>query len=207
MNLPAASATSGLGIILGNLSNKLLLDIELTAAESKGELKIISRPRISTINNKPATIHSGLTFRVKLSQAIVTGGATTTTSSLGGLEEVKTGIDLTVTPQISGDGYILLNITTNKSDPDYTHTVDGIPGVSEKSASTNVLIKDGDTVVIGGLYKSSTSDQDNSVPFLSTIPLIGSLFDSTAKNVDKEELLVFITPQIIRYDNAKETLN
>ena len=102
VNLPAASATSGLGIILGNLSNKLLLDIELTAAESKGELKIISRPRISTINNKPATIHSGLTFRVKLSQAIVTGGATTTTSSLGGLEEVKTGIDLTVTPQISG---------------------------------------------------------------------------------------------------------
>lgn len=210
VNLPASGATSGLGIILGNLSNKLLLDIELTAAESKGELRIVSKPRISTVNNKPATIHSGLTFRVKLSQAIVTGGTTTTTtttSSTGGLEEVKTGIDLTVTPQISGDGYILLNITTNKSDPDYTHTVDGIPGVSEKSASTNVLIKDGDTVVIGGLYKSSASDQGNSVPFLSNIPVLGALFDSTSKNVDKEELLVFITPQIIKYDTAREILN
>lgn len=208
VNFPASAATSGLGIILGNLSNNLLLDIELTAAESKGELRIISRPRITAINNKPATIHSGLTFRVKLSQAIVTGGDTsTTTSSLGGLEEIKTGIDLTVTPQISGDGYILLNITTNKSDPDYTHTVDGIPGVSEKSATTNVLIKDGDTVVIGGLYKSSTSDQGNAVPFLSNIPVLGALFEGTSKNVDKEELLVFITPQIIRYDAAKETLN
>lgn len=211
VNLPASGATSGLGIILGNLSNKLLLDIELTAAESKGDLRIISKPRISTVNNKPATIHSGLTFRVKLTQAIVAGGTaattTTTTSTLGGLEEVKTGIDLTVIPQISGDGFILLNITTNKSDPDYTHTVDGIPGVSEKSASTNVLIKDGDTVVIGGLYKSSTSDQGNSVPFLSNIPVLGALFEGTSKNVDKEELLVFITPQIIKYDTVKEILN
>lgn len=207
VNLPAANPTAGLGIILGNISNKLFLDLELTAAETRGELKIISRPRISTLNNKPATIHSGLTFRVKLSQAIVTGAGTTTTTSGTGLEEIKTGIDLTVTPQISTDGFIMLNINTNKSDPDFSHTVDGIPGVTEKSASTNVMIKDGDTVVIGGLYRSSTSKQDNSVPFLSELPVLGYLFKSKSNNVENEELIVFITPKIIRFDKPMEVLN
>ncbi|MCR4287863.1 MAG: hypothetical protein NUW09_07610, partial [Deltaproteobacteria bacterium] len=157
VNLPAAEATSGLGMVIGSISSKLALDIELTAAESKGELKIVSRPKIATLNNKPATIHSGLTFRVKLQGAATTAG-TTGASATSGLQEIKTGIDLSVTPQISSDGFILLNINTNKSDPDYSHTVDGIPGVSEKSASTHVLIKDGETIVIGGLYKTITSE-------------------------------------------------
>ncbi|MBI1911483.1 MAG: hypothetical protein HYS21_05730 [Deltaproteobacteria bacterium] len=208
VNLPAASPTAGLGIILGNLSSKLFLDLELSAAETKGDLKIISRPRISTLNNRPATIHSGLTFRVKLSQAIVTGTTATTTTtsgtSLGGLEEIKTGIDLTVTPQISSDGYILLNISTNKSDPDFSRTVDGIPGVAEKSASTYVLVRDGDTVVIGGLYKSISSEQNNAVPFLSRIPVIGALFQNKSKDLQNEELLVFITPKIVNYENRME---
>lgn len=213
VNLPATTPTSGIGLILGSISKKLFLDLELTAAESKGELKIISRPKISTLNNKPATIHSGLTFRVKLSQAIVTGGTVTTTAAttsatgLGGLEEIKTGIDLTVTPQISSDGFILLNINTNKSDPDFSHTVDGIPGVSEKSASTYVLVKDGDTVVIGGLYKSTASEEDQSVPALSKIPILGYLFNNNSKNVQNEELLVFITPKVVKYDTKMEVAN
>lgn len=201
VNLPAASSTSGLGLILGNVTNKILLDIELSAAETRGELKIVSRPKISTMNNKPATIHSGLTFRVKLSQSVVSGGATagtTTTTSTGGLEEIKTGIDLTVTPQISQNGFVMLKIDTNKSDPDFSRTVDGIPGVAEKSASTNVLVKDGETVVIGGLYRSITTEQENSVPFLSKIPVLGYLFRSKSKSMDNEELLVFITPQIMK---------
>lgn len=213
VNLPAASPTSGLGVVLGNISKQLFLDIELSAAETKGELKIISRPKISTLNNKPATIHSGLTFRVKLSQAIVTGqgstGVSTTTSAanLGGLQEIKTGIDLTVTPQISADDFILLNISTNKSDPDFTHTVDGIPGVTEKSASTFVLVKDGDTVVIGGLYKTITSDQNDAIPFLENVPVLGFLFQNRSKSRQNEELLVFITPKIVKFDTKTEVLN
>lgn len=208
VNLPAANPTSGLGIVLGSLSSKLFLDIELSAAETRGDVKIVSSPRISTVNNKPATIHSGLTFRVKLSQAIITGGGTTTTGSdLGGLEEIKTGIDLTVTPQISDDGFVLLNINTNKSDPDFTRTVDGIPGVAEKSASTNVLVKDGDTVVIGGLYRSISSEQKNSVPFLSRVPVIGNFFRSNSRDEQHEELLVFITPKIVKYEKNMEVLN
>ncbi len=196
VNMPSPNANAGLGIVLGSLANSLALDIEISAAESRGELKIISSPKISTIHNKTATIHSGLTFRVKLSQAST--GSTTTTDSTSGLEEIKTGIDLMVTPQISSDDFVMLDIKTNKSDPDYTHTVDGIPGVSEKSASTNILVKDGETVVIGGLYKTINSDDHKKVPGLSRIPLLGYLFKSSASTQQNEELLVFITPRIIK---------
>jgi type IV pilus assembly protein PilQ len=205
VNLPASSPTSGLGIVLGSLSSSLTIDLELSAAESNGELKIVSRPRIATLNNKAATIHAGLTFRVKLTST-TSSDATSTTTSTSGLEEIKTGIDLTVTPQISADGYILMNISTSKSDPDYSHTVDGIPGVSEKSASTYVLVKDGDTVVIGGLYRMISSEQDGSVPILSSIPLLGYLFKSTSSGLENEELLVFITPTVVRHEN-KEVLH
>jgi len=207
VNLPAPTPTSGLGIVLGSLSRKLLLDLELSAAESKGELRIVSRPKITTVNNKPATIHSGLTFRVKLSQSVLTSeqAATTTTSTSGalsGIEEIKTGIDLTVTPKVTSDGYILLTIDTNKSDPDFTHQVDGIPGVTEKSATTSVLIKDGDTVVIGGLYKTRTDDQDGAVPFLARVPVLGFFFRHYSRSRNNEELLVFLTPRIVKYNTS-----
>lgn len=198
VNMPATAATSGLGLVIGNLSSKLLLDLEISAAESRGDLRIVSSPRISTLNNKPATIHSGLTFRVKLTQTETTGTTTLITDGLAGLEEIKTGIDLTVTPKISSDEFILLEINTNKSDPDFTHVVDGIPGVAEKSANTHVLVKNGDTVVIGGLYKTSTTDQKDSVPFLSKIPFFGLLFKNSSKTRQDEELLVFITPNIVK---------
>jgi type IV pilus assembly protein PilQ len=208
VNLPSTSATSGLGLVLGNITNNLLLDIELSAAESRGDLRIVSRPRISTLSNKAATIHSGLTFRVKLNQAATTGTTTAASTDISGLEEIKTGIDLTVIPTVTHDGFIILDIDTNKSDPDYTHVVDGIPGVSEKSASTNVLIRDGETVVIGGLYKSVESHQNDAVPLLSRIPVLGLLFRSNFANTTNEELLVFITPRIVNHSvRASEVLN
>ncbi len=210
VNLPATNPTSGLGLILGSISSNLVLDLELTAAETRGDLRIVSSPRISAVNNMPAAIHSGTTFRVKLSQAIVAGTGTTTTTTtgdLGGLEEIKTGIDLTVTPKISEDGFVLLNINTTKSDPDFSRTIDGIPGVAEKSASTFVLVKDGDTVVIGGLYRTLNSGQKTGVPFLSRVPVIGGLFSGSSKDSQHEELLVFITPKIVKYDNRTEVMH
>jgi len=204
VNLPVASPTSGIGIIIGSLSSKLTLDLELTAAESKGDLKIVSRPRIATINNKAAKIHSGTTYRVKSSETTSTD---TTTTSSSGLEEISTGIDLTVTPQISDDGFVLLNISTEKSEADFSRTVDGIPGVTEKSASTYVLVRDGDTVVIGGLYRSVESGTDSSVPYLSEIPVIGPiLFKSKSKELQNEELLVFITPSILKHEKTEASI-
>ncbi|TAN61812.1 type IV pilus secretin PilQ [bacterium] len=211
VNLPAPGATSGVGIVLGSLlSNKLLLDIQLSAAESRGDLKIVARPRIATVNNKSASIHSGMTIRVKLSQGLTvsTGGSTggTSSGSSSGVQEIKTGIDLTVTPQISSDDFIQLMINTNKSDPNFSQQVDGIPSITEKSAQTNVIVKDGETVVIGGLYKTMKSEQNDSVPFLSDIPVLGYLFQSRTRNLQDEELLVFITPKIVRYE-SKEVAN
>lgn len=210
INLPATNPTSGLGLVLGSISRNLVLDLELTAAETRGDLRIVSSPRISAVDNMPATIHSGTTFRVKLSQAIVAGTGTTTTTTtgdLGGLEEIKTGIDLTVTPKISEDGFVLLNINTTKSDPDFSRTIDGIPGVAEKSASTFVLVRDGETVVIGGLYRTLDSGQRTGVPFLSRVPVIGGLFRGSSKDSQHEELLVFITPKIVKYDNRTEVIH
>jgi type IV pilus assembly protein PilQ len=198
--------------MLGSLlNNKLLLDIQLSAAESRGELKIVARPRIATVNNKSASIHSGTTIRVKLTQGLTisSGGSGSGGSSSGsssGVQEIKTGIDLTVTPQISSDDFIHLNINTNKSDPNFSQQVDGIPSITEKSAQTNVIVKDGETVVIGGLYKTMKSEQNDSVPFLSDIPVLGYLFQNKTKELQDEELLVFITPKIIRYD-SKEVAN
>ena len=207
VNVPA-SGTAGvlgaLGLSFGKLSgDPFLLDLRISAGERNGKLKIVSQPKITTMNNNPATIHSGLTFKVKTTTTTTTTTATTTGT---GLEEVKTGIDLSVTPQISADDFILLNIVASKSEPDFGRSVDGIPGVSEKKASTSVLVKDGETTVIGGLYKSTSSDSENAIPYLSRIPILGWLFKSTSKASDNEELLVFITPRIVRYEKTNNSM-
>src|SRR3990167_4668995 len=204
VNVPA-SGTAGvlgaLGLSFGKLSgDPLLLDLRISAGEKNGQLKIVSQPKVTTLNNVAATIHSGLNFKVRTTTTTTTTTATTTSGT--GLEEIKTGIDLTVTPQISSDEFILLNIVASKSDPDFSRSVDGIPGVSEKKATTSVLVKDGETTVLGGLYKSSTSDSETGIPFLSKIPILGWLFKSNNKTDDSEELLIFITPRIVKYDNG-----
>ncbi|MBI3753901.1 MAG: type IV pilus secretin PilQ [Deltaproteobacteria bacterium] len=206
VNLPATGVVGpvgALGLSFGTLrGDPLLLDLRISAGERNGQLKIVSQPKITTLNNTPATIHSGLTFKVRTTATSSTTGATTVTigTTGAGLQDITTGIDLTVTPQISADDFINLNIVASKSEPDFSRSVDGIPGVSEKKASTSVLVKDGETTVIGGLYKSTTSDTDNGIPYLSKIPILGWLFKSNSKTADNEELLVFITPRIVKYD-------
>ncbi|MBI5893504.1 MAG: type IV pilus secretin PilQ, partial [Deltaproteobacteria bacterium] len=205
VNLPAAGATSGLGLVIGSLKSNLTLDVELSAAEKTGQLRIISSPKVTTLNNKAAAIHSGLTYRVRTTSTTTTttgGGATGAATTGTTLESVKTGIDLSVTPQVSSDDFILLNISASKSDPDFSQAIDGIPGITEKTASTADLVKDGETTVIGGLYRSSSSDTKDAVPYLSKIPLLGWLFKHTGEKKDNEELLIFITPTIVKMDKA-----
>ncbi|MBI5893110.1 MAG: type II and III secretion system protein, partial [Deltaproteobacteria bacterium] len=192
-------------LIIGSLKSNLTLDVELSAAEKTGQLRIISSPKVTTLNNKPAAIHSGLTYRVRTTSTTTTttgGGATGAATTGTTLESVKTGIDLSVTPQVSSDNFILLNISASKSDPDFSQAIDGIPGITEKTASTAVLVKDGETTVIGGLYRSSSSDTKDAVPYLSKIPLLGWLFKHTGEKKDNEELLIFITPTIVKMDKA-----
>ena len=204
VNLPASGTVGpvgALGFSFGTLTgDPLLLDLRISAGERNGQLKIVSQPKVTTLNNYAATIHSGLNFKVRIT--------TTTTTTIGsttgtGLQDINTGIDLVVTPQITADGFINLNIIASKSDPDFGRSVDGIPGVTEKKAVTSVLVKDGETTVIGGLYKSASSDAENSIPYLSKIPILGWLFKSNSKTSDSEELLVFITPRIVKYEGYK----
>jgi type IV pilus assembly protein PilQ len=203
--MPAIAPTSGLGLVVGSLANNLVLDLELSAAEKDGRARIISRPKITTLNNKTATIHSGITFRVKTTTFDSTGTSGSSTTADSGIEEITTGIDLKVTPQITTDGFVLLDITVEKSEADFTRVVDGIPGISDKTASTFVLVGDGETTVIAGLYKTSTTSTDTRVPLLGEIPLLGWLFKARSTTEDDEELLIFITPRIVK--QLKEVAN
>lgn len=221
VNLPASGTVGpvgALGLSFGTLTgDPLLLDLRISAGERDGRLKIVSQPKITTLNNTPATIHSGLNFVIRITTGTGVGGiggvggtssvvGATGVGGLGliglGLQNINTGIDLTVTPQITADGFVHLNIVVSKSDPEFARSVDGIPGITEKKATTSVLVKDGETTVIGGLYRSTASDAQTSIPFLSKIPIIGWLFKSTSKTSDSEELLVFITPRIVKYDET-----
>lgn len=211
VSLPAAGTVGTLGAMgftFGKLTgDPLLLDLRISAGERNGHLKIVSQPKVTTLNNTAATIHSGLNFQVRTPLLLQGGqvgtvGQVAQTGGQGGLglgfQLITTGIDLIVTPQISADDFIHLNIVASKSEADFARSVDGIPGVSEKRASTAVLVKDGETTVIGGLYRSTASDTENSIPYLSQIPILGWLFKSHSKTADNEELLVFITPHIVK---------
>lgn len=205
VSLPAAGTIGTLGAMgftFGKLTgDPLLLDLRISAGERNGYLKIVSQPKVTTLNNTAATIHSGLNFQVRTPLLLGQGGQVPQAGQGGlglGFQLITTGIDLIVTPQISADDFIHLNIVASKSDPDFARSVDGIPGVSEKRASTSVLVKDGETTVIGGLYRSTSSDTENAIPYLSQIPILGWLFKSHSKTADNEELLVFITPHIVK---------
>ncbi|MBI2340227.1 MAG: hypothetical protein HYU99_07685 [Deltaproteobacteria bacterium] len=197
-NFPATTPTSGMGIIIGNLVNNTDLEAQITAAEAKGDITIISQPSVTTLNNAPAKIRSGLKIYVKKPTSSVAISSATSGSGGSGLEEIETGIQLEVTPQISIDNSIKLKISAKESEADFSRTVDGIPSVIDNTASTTVFVRDGETTVIGGLFKVKKTTQTRGVPGVSSIPVIGWLFKNKSKTKDNLELLIFITPRIVR---------
>ena len=198
VNLGASSPTSGVGLRIGRLPGASNLDIQLTAAEQKGDIKIISKPTVSTLNNMPAKIRSGTKIHVKSTSNISVGTSSSDASaSQPSLQVIETGIQLDVTPQISSDDHIRLTIQTTESEADFSKMVDGIPAIIDNTASTTVFLKDGETAVIAGLLKTKETDTQKSVPGISKIPIIGNLFKSKSKTKTKSELIVFITPKII----------
>ncbi|MGH7816942.1 MAG: type II secretion system protein GspD, partial [Candidatus Binatia bacterium] len=161
----------------------------LSAAESEGNVKIISRPSVVTLNNVESTIESANVIRIRTSAATV--------GEAGTLREIRAGIILKVTPQVSADGFVLLNISAKSSTLDFGRTVDGIPQENIREAKANVLVKDGETVVIGGIMKDTSANSDSGIPYLKDIPAIGWLFKKSSWQKDFEELVVFITPRIL----------
>jgi type IV pilus assembly protein PilQ len=185
-NLGVTSPTSGLSFV--NASNNVQIDAILTAAESRGLVKILSRPRVVTQNNIQAIVKQGT--RVPI----------TTQSQLGGPPTV-TYIDaflrLTVIPQITSEKTIFLNVDVENTTPDYSHEVLNNPSLITQQATTQVLVTDGGTVVIGGVIQTNNSIAIAQVPLLGNIPWLGNLFKHTTVSTASEELIFFITPRII----------
>lgn len=198
VDLPTDSPTSGL--LIGALFKKTNLDVQILAAEQRGDAYVISDPTIVTSNGKSAKIRSGSTLLLQGTGSVnigTTGGTTASTGS-SAYQEIETGVELQVTPQITIDDYVKLTIQTETSTPDFSRSIQGVPIIVDNTASTTVLVRDGETTVIGGLSRFTDSLQKRSVPGLSKIPLLGNLFKSKSKTAENTELMIFIKPTVIR---------
>ena len=199
-----AGSGSALDLALGSLDGAHSLSARITALENDGKAKVISRPRVITMNNVAATIQSLTIIRVKMPSTgtvISTGGGGASGNNTA-TEKINTGITLVVTPQVSSDGYVLMNIYAKSSLPDFTRAVDGIPSEISREANSNVLIRNGDTVVLGGIYRHTGDDREDGLPYLSKVPAIGWLFKRTLESSHHEELLVFLTPKVVEAGTA-----
>jgi len=173
------------------LSNRMSVNVILQALEKDGKVKIVSSPKIVTQNNKKAKILSGEKIPYPSQQGGAAGGAIT-------VAFVNANLELDVTPQITNDGTIILDIKVEKSEADFSRTVQGSPTIIQRAIETQVLVKDGGTAVLGGVYTTNNSSGMSGVPFLSKIPILGMLFRSKTEKENNAELLIFITPRIIK---------
>lgn len=190
---PASAAeVAGVG---GNIefgkfgADSTVLDLRLSAMESQGSGKIISRPRVTTLNGEKAKISQG----TMIPYQTVSNDEITT-------ELVEAALSLEVTPVINPDNSIILDIKATNSSPGTTVATGAgaAPEIDSKEAETKVLVKDGETTVIGGIFVENNDFAENGVPILRSIPFLGNLFKSTQKNNSRSELLIFITPRIIK---------
>ena len=186
-NLGSASPTSGLTFL--NASNTVRIDAVLSMAESRGLLKVLSRPRVVTQNNIQAFVKQGV--RVPIVTQAQLGGPPTVTY-------VDAFLRLTVTPQITSENTIFLNVDVENTTPNFGQEVQGNPELITQQATTQVLVTDGGTVVIGGVIQTQNSINITQVPVLGNLPILGNLFKHVVVNTSNQELIFFITPRIIQ---------
>ncbi|HEX2966392.1 MAG TPA: type IV pilus secretin PilQ, partial [Syntrophorhabdaceae bacterium] len=174
----------GISLAIGNAADRWALDVQLSALESDGKGRIISNPKVITSDNVPAKISQGKEIPYQ------------TTSQNGTTTEFKQALlSLEVTPHVSKDGGIRLKIKATKDEP---VTVEGVLAIEKRETTSEVLIRDGETVMIGGIYEITDDQSVNGLPLLKDIPLFGWLFKKDSKTNTKRELLIFITPTIIK---------
>jgi type IV pilus assembly protein PilQ len=186
-NLGSTAPTSGLTFL--NASNTVRIDAVLSMAESRGLLKVLSRPRVVTQNNIQALVKQGV--RVPIVTQAQLGGPPTVTY-------VDAFLRLTVTPQITSENTIFLNVDVENTTPNFGQEVQGNPELITQQATTQVLVTDGGTVVIGGVIQTQNSINITQVPLLGNLPILGNLFKHTQVNTSNQELIFFITPRIIQ---------
>ena len=183
------TATAGLGSAF-RLGESVLdigtLDVQISALEADGNGKIISTPRVTTLNGESATISQGTSIPYQTSGD---DGPKT--------EFVDAELKLEVTPVINPDGSILLDILVTNDAPSFTPLA-GAPSIDTKKAETKVMVQDSETTVIGGIFVENIAESEEGIPWLMNLPVLGNLFKSQSKKVTKNELLIFITPRIVR---------
>ncbi len=184
----AAGSVSGFDLLLGGLLPGLDLNVRLEALEKQGKGRILSSPKVTTADNKEARIRSGKQIPYQV-----------TSAEGNSIQFVDAELSLTVTPHVTSDNdnsvYMVIDATKNAAD--FTQLVGTVPTITTKETHTEVLVGNGDTTVLGGIYESTSTENKKAVPFLSKIPLLGFLFKSFADSDVITELLVFITPTII----------
>jgi type IV pilus assembly protein PilQ len=192
VNLPAAVGSGAGGAIqlaIANLTNTKYLQVRISALESTGQGRIISSPRLTTLDNTEASIEQGL--RIPYTKLTAEGTVST--------DFIEANLKLTVTPHVTADGYIRMELDVKKDSPDYTNVDQfGTPAIDKKEVKTEVLVKDGEVLVLGGIYVFTKTDSVAAVPFFYKIPLLGWLFQKKTKDENKKELLVFIAPTIVQ---------
>lgn len=195
VNLPATVGTGtggALGLTFGSVDNTLNLAVRLSAAESTGQLRVLSSPRILTLDNKEARIAQGTL--IPFSQISAQGVQTT-------FQEAK--LQMLVKPHVTADGSISMKVKINRDEPDFNQTSPrGDPTILKREAETELLVMDGHTAVIGGIFTRNTGRNLDQVPFFGDIPLIGLLFQRRRSSDNRSELVIFLTPRIVNRAEA-----
>ncbi|NNG47742.1 MAG: type IV pilus secretin PilQ, partial [Deltaproteobacteria bacterium] len=187
VNLPAAVGLgSGGGITFGILSDSLRLDLSLSALEASGKGKVVSSPRVVTIDNKEAMIEQG----TQIPYSTVSASGTNT-------EFVDATLSLKVTPHITPEGSVIMKLEA-KNDSQGDVGASGQPAINKKKATTEVLVRDGETAVIGGILQVNRTENQQAVPWLSKVPILGFFFKKDTTTSSNRELLIFVTPKILK---------
>jgi type IV pilus assembly protein PilQ len=194
INLPTSFTNAG-SLALSVLNAGYLLEVELSALQTEGRGEVISNPRIVTSNQKEAVIRQGQ----EVGYVTLTGGGTTG-AALPSVQFKDVLLELKVTPTITNDGRVFLAMNVKKDEiQGFINTSIGdVPQIAKREVNTAVLIEDGQTVVIGGVYEFKSTQDVQKVPFLGDIPFLGNLFKKKGRSKEKAELLIFVTPKVLR---------
>ncbi|MGB5995500.1 MAG: type IV pilus secretin PilQ [Candidatus Deferrimicrobiaceae bacterium] len=192
VNLPAAVGLgSGGGITFGILSDSVRLDLSLSALEASGKGKVVSSPRVVTIDNKEAMIEQG----TQIPYSTVSASGTN-------VQFVDATLSLRVTPHITPEGSVIMKLEAKNDSPGETGA-SGQPAINKKKATTEVLVRDGETAVIGGILQVTRKEDQQAVPWLSKIPILGFFFKHDTTQSSNRELLIFVTPKILKTEPAQ----
>lgn len=187
VNLPARTPFGGIGLAIGNIFDTFLLDAAITAGENKGTAKLISQPKVVVQNNSPAVINNGVRFPVQV-----------ISDNTVSIQFFDAALTLTATPQITFDNNIHLDLAVTNNRADFGRAVNGTPTILTSEATTRILVSNGGTTMLGGIVVEDDSSNEDRIPGLGSLPILGHLFRRTGSSRETQEILFFVTPRIVR---------